>query len=157
MKPCDIVTRLYCSLVLLLVVVTFMVVMRYNICDIIYYTFCCRILYYQIVNSIKNYKQFWFLLLFKQVRFIDFFANCSHVSMDAIKMAFLPVAMTSVGCPVTSSFNSRTVWHRITTINTDIHTELVYSITGYDVISYFRSAAITKQQPKKIQSATALG
>ena len=67
-------------------------------------------------------------------------------------VAYRPVAITasvvvvvvrsSVHHKVGSSCNSRTVSPRINKFSPVIHTDLVYSYTGSDVISYFWSAVV---------------
>ena len=37
---------------------------------------------------------------------------------------------------------SKTVWPRITNFYRDIHTDIVYSHTGYDIIIYFQSKTV---------------
>ena len=68
-------------------------------------------------------------------------------------MTFLPIAKAYVGCRsasspnttwASSSYISRMVWPRIAKFYIDIHIDLVYSPTGYDVTCYFWSAVITK-------------
>ena len=65
-------------------------------------------------------------------------------------IALPPIAtIPSVGCrsssvqhEVNGSYNSRTVWPRITRFYTDIQSDLLSSPTGYDVTGSLRSAAI---------------
>ena len=62
---------------------------------------------------------------------------------------FLGVAFRAIGIghlmlvrrEISSSDISKTVWPRITKFYGDIHTDIVYIQTGYDVIICFRSAA----------------
>ena len=54
-----------------------------------------------------------------------------------------------------SSNSSKTVWPKITTFYNDIHTDIVYSHTGYDVTIYFRLEVIGEKQ-SKMRSPTAL-
>ena len=52
---------------------------------------------------------------------------------------------------------SRTVWRRITKFFTDIHTDLVYGKTGYNVTSYFRSVFIKVRKTAEMPHPTAFG
>ena len=49
---------------------------------------------------------------------------------------------------ISSSNISKSVWPWITKFYTVIHTDIVYSYTGYDVIVYFRSEVIGEKQSK---------
>ena len=57
---------------------------------------------------------------------------------------------------INSSNMSKTIWPRITKFYRDIHTNIVYSHTGYEAIIYFRSKIIAKKL-LKIPLPTASG
>ena len=63
-------------------------------------------------------------------------------------MAFLPITIilrrlsSVVHHKVSGSYVARTVWRRITKFYMDIHTDPLYSHSGYDVTRYFRSGVI---------------
>ena len=49
------------------------------------------------------------------------------------------------------SNSSAAVQHRITKFYTDVHADLVYCCTGYNVVSYFRSAFLKIRRKKRLK------
>ena len=74
-------------------------------------------------------------------------SDCVHFRRNALQ-AFLPYVIDFdmfVRSARRHSWNiSIAVWSRITKFYVDIHTDIVHSHTGYDVIVYFRSEVIAK-------------
>ena len=58
---------------------------------------------------------------------------------------------------VRQSYISRTIWSRIKTFYTNLHTGQFYNHTGYDVTDYFRLAVIEVQKRSKMPPPTAFG
>ena len=66
--------------------------------------------------------------------------------------AFLPCVIgfahvrSFVRHEISPSNISKIVWRRITQFFVDIHADIVYNLTGFDVITHFRLETIVKQE-----------